>query len=262
MLNPSITPPPLGLAMLDRQLFDRQAPDAQLSHSQASDRAALDRQPADRQRPDRAAAQRERSDGERPQRAGAERLRARGSCAGGRPPPTLCTTSTPPDDHDDLPPSRVGPANGAQRRDLRHRSASGAPRPRARRPARSSAPMRLARALDRLGDRVGQVDPVGVGTLRRGDRRRAPDGRGCRRRSSSGGTSVITTLLAPIFAPWPIVIGPEQLRARADRDVVLHRRMALARGEARAAERHALIQRHVVADVGGLADHDARRRDR
>ena len=23
-----------------------------------------------------------------------------------------------------------------------------------------------------------------------------------------GGTSVITTLLAPIFAPWPIVIGP------------------------------------------------------
>ena len=50
----------------------------------------------------------------------------------------------------------------------------------------------------------------------------------------------------------------EQLRARADRDVVLHRRMALAGLEAGAAERHALVERHVVADRRGLADHDAR----
>ncbi len=50
---------------------------------------------------------------------------------------------------------------------------------------------------------------------------------------------------------------PEQLGAGADRDVVLHRRVALARGKARAAERDPLIERHVVADVGRLADHDA-----
>ena len=50
----------------------------------------------------------------------------------------------------------------------------------------------------------------------------------------------------------------EQLGARADRDVVLHRRVALAGREAGAAERHALVERHVVADLGRLADHDAR----
>ena len=67
----------------------------------------------------------------------------------------------------------------------------------------------------------------------------------------------MTTVLAPIFAPWPMVIGPEQLGARADRDVVLDRRVALAGREAGAAERHALVERHVVADLGRLADHDA-----
>ena len=51
--------------------------------------------------------------------------------------------------------------------------------------ARSSAPIRLRQAADRVGDRVGQVDPVGVRALRRGARRRAPGGRGCRRPSSS-----------------------------------------------------------------------------
>ena len=49
----------------------------------------------------------------------------------------------------------------------------------------------------------------------------------------------------------------EQLRARADRDVVLHGRVALAGGEAGAAERDALVERHVVADLGRLADHHA-----
>jgi hypothetical protein len=51
--------------------------------------------------------------------------------------------------------------------------------------------------------------------------------------------------------------GTEQLRAGADRDVVLNRWMALARGEARATERHALEQGHAVADLDRLADHDA-----
>ena len=50
----------------------------------------------------------------------------------------------------------------------------------------------------------------------------------------------------------------EQLRTGADRDVVLHRRMALARRKARATERDALVHRHVVADIGRLADHDPR----
>ena len=38
---------------------------------------------------------------------------------------------------------------------------------------------------DRVGDRVGQVDPVGVGALGACGRRRGRRGRGCRRRSSS-----------------------------------------------------------------------------
>ena len=50
---------------------------------------------------------------------------------------------------------------------------------------------------------------------------------------------------------------PEQLRARADRHVVLDRRVALAGREAGAAERHALVERHVVADLRRLADDDA-----
>ena len=50
---------------------------------------------------------------------------------------------------------------------------------------------------------------------------------------------------------------PEQLGARADRDVVLDGRVALAGREAGAAERHALVERDVVADLGRLADHHA-----
>ena len=72
----------------------------------------------------------------------------------------------------------------------------------------SSAQPRPRQLADRVGDRVGQVDPVGVGAL----------GPLCRRPSTTcpglpttvlfGGTSLMTTLLAPIFAPWPTVIGP------------------------------------------------------
>jgi hypothetical protein len=49
----------------------------------------------------------------------------------------------------------------------------------------------------------------------------------------------------------------EQLRAGADRHVVLHGRVALAGLEAGATERHALIERDVVADLRRLPDHDA-----
>ena len=72
-----------------------------------------------------------------------------------------------------------------------------------------------------------------------------------------GGTSWITTEFAPTFDASPDVDRPEQLRARPDHDVVLDRRVALAAREAGPAERHALVERHVVADLGGLADHDA-----
>ena len=50
---------------------------------------------------------------------------------------------------------------------------------------------------------------------------------------------------------------PEDLCARADHDVVAERGMSLADILARAAERHALIQQTVVADLGRLADDDA-----
>jgi hypothetical protein len=49
----------------------------------------------------------------------------------------------------------------------------------------------------------------------------------------------------------------EELGAGPDRHVVLDRRMALAGREARAPQRDALVERHVVADLGGLPDHDA-----
>jgi hypothetical protein len=48
---------------------------------------------------------------------------------------------------------------------------------------------------------------------------------------------------------------PEQLGARADRDVVVEGRVALASREPGAAQRHALVERHPVADLGGLRDH-------
>ena len=51
--------------------------------------------------------------------------------------------------------------------------------------------------------------------------------------------------------------GPKNFRAGADDDAIFQRRMALARRPGRAAQRHAVIQRDIVADLGGLADHDA-----
>ena len=72
-----------------------------------------------------------------------------------------------------------------------------------------------------------------------------------------GGTSWMTTVLAPIFAPWPIVIGPSSFAPEPIVTLSSHRRVALAGREAGAAERHALVDRHVVADLGRLADHDA-----
>src|SRR5579863_3989513 len=49
----------------------------------------------------------------------------------------------------------------------------------------------------------------------------------------------------------------QHLGAGTDDDVVLERRVALAAIERRAAERHTLIERYIVADLGGLANDDA-----
>ena len=62
---------------------------------------------------------------------------------------------------------------------------------------------------------------------------------------------------APIFARSPTLIGPSSLAPGADHHVVAHGRVALAALEAGAAEGHLLVERHVVADLGGLADHHA-----
>ena len=48
------------------------------------------------------------------------------------------------------------------------------------------------------------------------------------------------------------------LRAGADDHVIAQRRVALTFLFSRAAERHALVDEYVVADLGGLADHHSR----
>ncbi len=67
----------------------------------------------------------------------------------------------------------------------------------------------------------------------------------------------MTTVLAPTFAPLPTVIGPSSLAPGSDGDEVLEGRMALAALKAGAPEGHALVERHAVADFGGLPDDDA-----
>ena len=55
----------------------------------------------------------------------------------------------------------------------------------------------------------------------------------------------------------PTLNGPSTFAPAADHDVVAERRVALAAVLARAAERDALIEQAVVADLRGLADDDA-----
>ena len=72
--------------------------------------------------------------------------------------------------------------------------------------------------------------------------------------TESGGTGLTTTALAPIRLSWPIVIGPEHLGPGPDRHPVAHRRVPLAALQAGAAERDTVVDGHVGADLGGLAD--------
>ena len=59
------------------------------------------------------------------------------------------------------------------------------------------------------------------------------------------------------MAPSPTRIGPEDLGARADHHAAAERGMALALVPRRAAERDAVIERAIVADLGRFADDDA-----
>ena len=72
-----------------------------------------------------------------------------------------------------------------------------------------------------------------------------------------GGTEVTSTEPAPMRLSRPTVIGPEHRRAAEDRDLSLRSSDGACLGAARAAEGDALVERHVVADLGGLADHHA-----
>ena len=150
-----------------------------------------------------------------------------------------------------------------QRGSVHARAAAAARRraaPTARRAPRSSSLLELGdpprERLQRVRDRVGQVDPVGVRPL--GLAPLDPHGvagvadHGRVRRHVVDDDRVGADLRA-VADPD----RPEQLGAGADRHVVLDRRVALAGREAGAAERHALVDRHVLADLGRLADHDA-----
>src|SRR5438309_2290581 len=151
-----------------------------------------------------------------------------------------------------LPPGRVGALDGAQRPDLRERL----------RLALGELGERLfergdsaRERLDRLGYRIGEVDPVGVGTLHG----MSFDAHGMTGVADDGGVRRDVCDDHAVRADLGAVADrdrTEQLRARADRDVVLLSWVALARLEAGAAERDALVERDVVADLRGLADHD------
>ena len=68
----------------------------------------------------------------------------------------------------------------------------------------------------------------------------------------------MTTELAPIFARSPTSIGPSSLAPEPTTTSSPTVGWRLPRCEPGAAERHALVERHVVADLSRLADHDAR----
>ena len=111
-------------------------------------------------------------------------------------------------------------------------------------------------SLDRLGDRVGKMDPVGIGSL--GPAALDPhqvagvadDGR-------IGGDVVNDDGVGADLRAVANRDRSEHLGSGTDGDVVLERRVSLAGGKAGTAERDALVERHVVADLGRLTDHDA-----
>ena len=71
------------------------------------------------------------------------------------------------------------------------------------------------------------------------------------------GTGCTTTEPAPILTLSPMRMLPSTLAPVPTTTLIADGGMALALLAARAAQRDALVQQHVVADFGGLADHHA-----
>ena len=122
--------------------------------------------------------------------------------------------------------------------------------------ASSRAEMPAGQSLDRIGDRVGKMHPVGIrplgATALNADRMpRVPDHGGVRRHVVDD-HAVGADLRTMTDVDWA-----EQLGSRSDRHVVLNAGMTFAGGEAGAAERDALVQGDVVANLGCLANHHA-----
>src|SRR5437588_3648935 len=108
-------------------------------------------------------------------------------------------------------------------------------------------------ALNGLGDRVGEVDPVGIGTLDA----TALDAHGVAGIADDGAVRRYIGDDDAVGADLRAVSDrdrPEELRAGSDRDVVFDGRVALAGGKAGAAERDALVQRYVVTYLGCFTD--------
>ena len=106
-------------------------------------------------------------------------------------------------------------------------------------------------AVGRESHAIGGVLALGLG-LAHQDARRIADRRGAwRHLAQHHGVGADARAVADRERP-------HHLRAGADDHVATERRMALgALRERRAAERHALVDGRVVADLGGLADHHA-----
>ena len=152
-----------------------------------------------------------------------------------------------------IAPSGIWSLDGAQRPDLGHRLGIFPGELRDRPLQRANT---TRQALDRLGDRVWQMDPIGVGTLRTAPihtYRMTGVTHDRRVRRHIGDDHAVGADLGAMADRD----RAEQLGAGADRDVVLDCRMALAGGKARATERDTLVERHVIADLSGLADHNA-----
>ena len=112
----------------------------------------------------------------------------------------------------------------------------------------------LRERLDRLGDRIREVDPVGVGALDRLalDPHRVPGVADHRR---AGRDVLDHDRVGAHLGPVADRDRSEQLRPGADRHVVAEGRVALAALEPGSAERHALVEGDPLADLCRLADH-------
>src|ERR1019366_1000822 len=92
--------------------------------------------------------------------------------------------------------------------------------------------------------------PAGNRTHAHDTPRYTDDGRVVRHRMNDNGTGADLHVIADPDAA-------EYFRARSNDDVVADRGMALAVFITRASQRYPLVEKHIVADFGGFADHHA-----